>query len=164
MREHLLFTSRLFAEKIKNQRQRVEMKDFPYYAHVDAREEGIAVVLVTDNEYPERVAFGVLDKAHSIFGQSSDIKWADAHADTDLHTNPLTELLSKYQKPEEADSLLHLQTQLDEIKGILHNNIEQVIGMGDSLDKLIKESDDLSTMSKTFAKTAKRNNQCCKMW
>lgn len=36
------------------------------------------------------------------------------------------ELLKEYQNPEKADKMLKLQKNLDEIKDIMHKNIEEV--------------------------------------
>jgi hypothetical protein len=39
--------------------------------------------------------------------------------------------------------------------------MEGLLKRGEKLDDLVQKSDELSTQSKMFYKTAKKNNQCC---
>lgn len=51
---------------------------------------------------------------------------------------------------------MRVQAELDETKVILHKTIESVLERGDKLDSLVERSDALSTQSKLFYKTAKK--------
>lgn len=44
-----------------------------------------------------------------------------------------------------------------------HETIETAIERGQKIDTLIAKSDELSGSSKMFYKTAKKQNQCCKL-
>lgn len=69
--------------------------------------------------------------------------------------------LAKYQNPKEADAMTKIQTDLDETKIILHNTITALLQRGEKLDDLVAKSEDLSSQSKVFYKTARKTNQCC---
>lgn len=65
-----------------------------------------------------------------------------------------------YQNPAEADKLIKIQKGLDEVKDIMHKNIEEVLNRGETLDALMDKSEDLSATSLTFYKQSKKQNQC----
>ena len=65
------------------------------------------------------------------------------------------------QDPRKADKLTAIQTQLDEVKDVMHTNIEQLMQRGETLDSLMEKSQDLSSTSLQFYKQAKRANSCC---
>jgi synaptobrevin homolog YKT6 len=67
-----------------------------------------------------------------------------------------------YQDPRKADKLTAIQTQLDEVKDVMHTNIEQLMQRGETLDSLMAKSDDLGSASVQFYKQAKKANSCCK--
>lgn len=59
--------------------------------------------------------------------------------------------------------MTRLQADLDETKIILHNTISAVLQRGEKLDDLVAKSEDLSSQSKMFYKTARKTNQCCSL-
>lgn len=65
----------------------------------------------------------------------------------------LREYLEKYQDPEQADSILKIQKELDETKIVLHKTIESVLQRGEKIDDLVAKSDGLSSQSKMFYRT-----------
>jgi synaptobrevin family protein YKT6 len=73
----------------------------------------------------------------------------------------LESYLTKYQNPKEADAMTRIQTDIDETKIILHDAITGILQRGEKLDTLVAKSEDLSTQSKVFYKTARKTNQCC---
>jgi len=76
----------------------------------------------------------------------------------------LQSILNEFQDPKTADKLLKIQDTLDDIKEIMHKNIEEVLKRGETIDGLVAKSQDLSESSKIFYKQAKKQNQCCKAW
>jgi hypothetical protein len=66
---------------------------------------------------------------------------------------PLPELkdyIVKYQDPQQADSIMKIQKELDETKIVLHKTIESVLQRGEKIDDLVAKSDGLSAQSKMF--------------
>jgi synaptobrevin family protein YKT6 len=66
----------------------------------------------------------------------------------------LKEYLTKYQDPQQADSILKIQKELDETKIVLHKTIESVLQRGEKIDDLVAKSDGLSAQSKMFYRTS----------
>lgn len=102
---------------------------------------------ITDAEYPPRVGFSLLGKI----------------IDDSKNTN-IDEYLKSYQNPAKADKLTKIQHELDEVKTIMVDNIEQVLQRGEKLDSLVAKSQDLSKNAKIFRRQAKNVNSCCKSW
>lgn len=62
----------------------------------------------------------------------------------------LTEYITKYQDPIQADNIMKLQADLDETKVIMHKTIASVLERGEKIDTLVEKSDGLSQQSKMF--------------
>ena len=142
--------------------QRSSVEHASHHVHVHARESGLVLAAVCDEEYPSRVAYSLLMKVHSDFVAAYP-NWTTAKApikasdDFQLH-------MSKYQNPAELDSIVKIQNDIDETKVIMHKTIESVLERGVKLDTLVEKSTDLSSQSKMFYKTSKKANaRCCKM-
>jgi synaptobrevin family protein YKT6 len=131
------------------------------YVYVISKPSGIAGVCFTDQEYPQRVAFAILNKLLDEFSEKFGGKISQEKTDNCMPFPALDEALTKYQDPAEADKITKIQKDLEETKQVLHNTIEQVLARGEKLDDLIEQSDKLSMQSKAFYRTAKKHNQCC---
>lgn len=73
----------------------------------------------------------------------------------------LDSYLVKYQDPQQADTIMKVQQELDETKIVLHKTIESVLARGEKLDSLVDKSEALSASSRMFYKQAKKTNSCC---
>ena len=74
-------------------------------------------VVITDQEYPVRVAFSVLNKVLDEFSTSVP---ADSYSNPASISFPaLTTYLQQYQDPRQADNIMRVQQELDETKIIL---------------------------------------------
>lgn len=62
----------------------------------------------------------------------------------------LKQYIVKYQDPQQADSIMKIQKELDETKIVLHKTIESVLERGEKLDNLVEKSNGLSAQSKMF--------------
>ncbi|XP_063726548.1 synaptobrevin homolog YKT6-like [Symsagittifera roscoffensis] len=149
VQQFLKFTSEVVVGRT-NVEQRVRVQEKEYFCYCFVRTDGLSSVLISDNDYPQRVAFTLLMKILEEYKMSAS-----------MSSDWLQKLLMKYQDPHEADSLLKVQKELDETKVVLHSTIESVLNRGEKLDDLVAQSDALSATSKTFYTTAKKNNSCC---
>lgn len=142
--------------------------------------------MIADKEYPTRVAFSMLNKAFDDLLQQfalSDI----ATAQRPLPYAGLASLLSRFQDPHAADSLLKVQRDLDETKIILvrrraecastacadahswlcpgaaaqRKTIESTLERGEKIENLVERTNELSSQSKMFYRQARKANQCC---
>ncbi|KAF9336535.1 palmitoyltransferase [Podila minutissima] len=156
--EFMTFMSQTIAEKTQpGQRQSIEESN--YVGHVYARAEGVAGVVITDKEYPARVAFSLLNKILDEFTTRfpNSATWTP-----EACTYPeLPQYIVTYQDPKQGDTIMKVQRELDETKIILHKTIESVLERGEKMESLVERSDVLSTQSKMFYKTAKKQNSCC---
>ncbi|KAF2177517.1 snare-like protein [Zopfia rhizophila CBS 207.26] len=149
------------------QRQDVEEQDYVFHAY--GRTEGVAGIIVTDREYPALVAHQLLSKICDEFTTkytADKIKEPTFDKDKNiddpyLPLDALKEYIVKYQDPQQADSIMKIQKELDETKIVLHKTIESVLERGEKIDNLVDKSKVLSGASKAFYTKAKSQNSCC---
>lgn len=160
VQEFMDFTSKIIIERTTTA-QRTSIQDREYMCHAYLRSDSLAGVLISDQEYPNRVSFTLLSKVLDEFASKyASFQWPSA-GEAGLPYPELADFLNKYQNPREADAMTKIQTDLDETKIILHNTIEAVLERGEKLDDLVEKSEGLSMQSKAFYKTAKKTNSCC---
>lgn len=117
--------------------------------HIYGRSEGIAGVIMSDNDYPALVAHQILSKIVDEFlVKYPRAVWADSNPT--LAFPELKDYIIKYQDPSEADSIMKIQRELDETKIVLHKTIESILQRGEKIDDLVAKSDGLSSQSKMF--------------
>jgi len=162
----LVFSARTVTERTAlNTRQSVEAdQNVNAMVHVYVRSDGLASVIVSDSEYPSRVAHTLLSKVMDDFTNTyPPATWATVGEQTAKMTS-LGETLRKYQNPSEADPLMRLQKDLDDTKDILKNTLVNVLERGEKIDDLVARSSDLSFEAKAFYKTARKTNRCCTLF
>ncbi|KAH8428448.1 palmitoyltransferase YKT6 [Aspergillus melleus] len=155
--EFMTMFSKTVAERTKQgQRQDIEEQDFTF--HVYARTQNIAAVIISDKEYPSLAAHQILSKALDEF--------LAQNPNADSSRNPVTfpplrTYITTYQDPQQVDSIMKIQKELDETKIVLHKTIESVLERGEKIDDLVTKSEGLSAQSKMFYTSAKKQNSCC---
>ncbi|NXX21082.1 YKT6B protein, partial [Podargus strigoides] len=96
VQEFMTFTSQLIVER-SGPGSRASVKEQEYLCHVYVRSDGLAGVVIADNEYPQRVCFTLLDKVLDEFSrQVSRAEWPSGSPATISYT-ALDGYLSKYQ-------------------------------------------------------------------
>ncbi|XP_069781513.1 vesicle-associated membrane protein 8 isoform X1 [Narcine bancroftii] len=70
--------------------------------------------------------------------------------------------MASYNLDPGPDKLSNLQCQVDDVKGIMTQNIEKVLDRGEKLDDLIIKTDDLQATADSFQKTSTKIAR--KMW
>lgn len=162
VQEFMSFFAKTAAERTNpGVRQQIEQEQ--YIGSVYVRSDGLAGVAITDKEYPTRVAFSIINKIIDEFSsQVQRNKWASLNpASTASYYPNLRAHLTHFQTPNESDPILKVQRELDDTKVILHKTMDSLLQRGEKLDDLVAKSDQLSTQSKVFYKTAKKTNSCC---
>ena len=132
-----------------------------YVVHCYVRSDGLGGTVTTDAEYPARVAFVLLGELLEEFTTVQGDSWQAVTAPDSVSFPPMEDYLHKYQDPAAADKVTKIQKDLDETTQILHKTIDSVLERGVKLDSLVERSNDLSTQSKIFYKSAKKTNACC---
>lgn len=123
------------------------------------RRDGLACVVLTDKEYPARVAGDLIRLAVEAFVAAVPT-WATA-----VQCAPpvprLHELLTAYQQPDAVDKMTKIQNDLDDTKKVLVKSIDDLMIREQELNKLVDKSEDLSFQSKAFMKSSQAMNGCC---
>ncbi|KAI9695240.1 MAG: palmitoyltransferase [Bogoriella megaspora] len=146
--EFMSLFSKTVAERTKpGQRQDVEEQSYTFHAY--GRSEGVAGVIISDQEYPALVAHQLLSKVVDEF-LTKYPRSTFASSNQELPFPQLKEYIVKYQDPQQADSIMKIQKELDETKITLHKTIESMLERGEKIDNLVAKSDGLSTQSKMF--------------
>lgn len=119
--------------------QRQSIQENGYVAHVYVRAtEPLAGVIITDQEYPVRVAYSLLNKILDEFTAKVPRTTWEPKADearrqsasgmgakvstaalVDSYSKELQAYVAKYQDPKQADTIMRVQQELDETKIIL---------------------------------------------
>ena len=126
--------------------------------------------MITDQEYPVRPAFSLLQKVLDEF--TTTVPKSAYSNPSSISFPQLQAYLEKYQDPKQADAIMRVQQELDETKiilvrrypslqlphsiGVQHKTIESVLERGTKLDDLVDRSNALSSSSKMFYKKAKQ--------
>ena len=159
IREMLAFFSKSIVQRTQpTQRQTVQHEE--YNVHVYVRADGLAGVVTADLEYPPRVAFVLLGELLEQFSGTVP-GWQNAPGAQAITFPYIQEAILKYQNPAEADSIMRIQTQIDDTRDVLHNTIDNLLTRGEKLDALVEKSDELSAQSKLFYRPARKTNSCC---
>lgn len=140
-------------------RQDIEERAHTFHAYGSS--QGIAGIIISDAEYPALVAHQLLSKIVDEFTSQNP---RSSYSSTSVTSRPypqLKEYIQKYQDPNQADSIMKVQRELDETKIVLHKTIESVLERGEKIDSLVAKSDGLSAQSKMFYQQAKKQNSCC---
>lgn len=138
------------------------VKHREYVCHCQIFQNNLAVCALSDDEYPQRVAFSLIQQAADLFQRQYEAsKWNTAEKDQSMTVTGLDALLLKFQDPSEADKILKIKKDLEETKTIVYKSIEQMLERGDRLEDLASKSNDLSFQSKAFMKQAEKMNSCC---
>lgn len=160
VQEFMIFVSKTIVERTQAA-ARQSVKEGEYMLQVYVRGDNLAGVLISDHEYPNRVAHTLITKILDEFTASvPKSNWLTGN-ESNIDFSILPQYLVKYQNPKEADALTKIQNDLDETKIILHDTIKAVLERGEKLDDLVAKSDSLSSHSKAFYKTARKTNSCC---
>jgi len=122
-----------------------------YTFHAYGRSEGVCGLMITDHEYPSLVAHQLLSKVCDEFlSKYPRSAFANATESANMSYPELKDYIVKYQDPQQADSIMKIQKELDETKIVLHKTIESVLERGEKIDNLVQKSDELSASSKMF--------------
>ncbi|KAF1999652.1 snare-like protein [Amniculicola lignicola CBS 123094] len=158
--EFMTLFAKTVAERTRPaQRQDVEEQAYTFHAY--GRTEGVCGIIITDHEYPALVAHQLLSKICDEFLAKYPRSAFSADSTTTLPFPELKDYIVKYQDPQQADSIMKIQKELDETKIVLHKTIESVLERGEKIDNLVAKSDGLSAQSKMFYTQAKKQNSCC---
>lgn len=163
LKENIRFHSRTFASTTAmGRRQSIEEENLGK-CYVWVHPQGVAATVLADQEYPMQVAFRMISELLRHFLEENAGKWEDATKDLNLAWANGEEMFRRFQNPAEADKVLKIQKELDDVKDVVTTTMGKLIQRGIDLDELARKSSDLSSSSNQFRRAAQKNNQCCKL-
>lgn len=133
--------------------------------YVDIAKNGLAVAIIADEEYPSKVIMQISKEVMQMFAIAhTEEEFKAVNKDVNWPMPELDIKIKKYQDPKEADKLLKLQTNLEEVTTIMNKNLDDLLKRGETLDDLMKKSKDVSSVSYNFYKKARESNKkCCSL-
>ncbi len=135
----------------------------PFVVHSYVRPDGVACAIVTDEHYDKRVAFVLISKQLTKFDKENNpSNYQNLLKDLDAQPEFMKNDLQNYRDPKSADLLTKIHSQVQDVKGVVQQSINQVLANGETIDGLVDKSDDLDKQSKQFLKQSKKANSCCK--
>eukprot|EP01066_Platyproteum_vivax_P015798 Platyproteum_vivax@DN6933_c0_g1_i2.p1 len=125
--------------------------------------DGLGILMLSDKEYPDRVAFTCVQEVYREFLQQFPLEWQNATADNQIDfTKQIKEKIVKYKNPETVDKLTAVQSKVDQTQEIMRDNVQKLLKNGEDLEGLVAKSEDLSDKSKMFYKSSKKLKfKCC---
>lgn len=152
----------------KGMKQQIDKDQLVAYIKKDVGSMGLASVVITDKEYPSRVAFDLTEVMLQNFLKFAQDKKLTGVVNVARNEGmfqkdfspSLKDLHTKYQEPTERDKILKAKQSIDEINKLVHLKIDQVLKNGEQIDELIAKSPDLSNSAKSFYVQSKNSN-CC---
>ena len=163
LKDFLNFHSRLVIERVqKDTHAQVQLEKGICYAI--ANEDKIGVTLISDEEYPKRVAIDFLLKIHDNFKTflaQQNVNLNSIEKDTDLKFDYIATEIEAWQDPSKKDNIMKLQNELNDVHYIMKQNLIELLKREENLESLMAKSQDLSSASVNFYKQAKKTNSCC---
>ncbi|XP_038060796.1 vesicle-associated membrane protein 7-like [Patiria miniata] len=121
---------------------------------------GITYLCATSQDFSKKKSYAFLDEIiRRVTTSSLDqrVQHAGEHElDRDLSIVLSQEMDHYSHLKESASNIDNLQSQVDEVKGIMIQNIDKVLSRGEKLDDLMQKTEDLEASAQSFQKTAKR--------
>lgn len=90
--------------------------------------QGVSGVIISDKEYPSRVAFSLLNKIMD----ETLTKYPQWKTAETIEYSELAQYIQKYQDPQQADNIMKVQKELDETTAILVRKEERMKCKADS--------------------------------
>lgn len=167
IKEFIKFHARTIMERTESgKRLSVQLEQNMGQAHAWVHPSGLGGCVLSGPDYPMRVAYQLISEVIRIFLEKMPGKWENVTADVDLAAQipEMEALFKKFQNPEEADKITKIEKDLDDVKCVVVQSMEDILKRGENLESLMAKSNDLSASSTQFYRTAKKNNQCCQWY
>ena len=163
LKDFLKFHSRLVIERVqKDVHAQVQLEKGICYAF--SGEDKIGVTIICDEEYPKRVAIEFNLKIHDnfkLFQTQNNLNLNSIEKDTDVKYDYIANEIEEWQDPSKKDNIMKLQNELNDMQDIMRQNMNELLKREESLENLMKKSEDLSATSVNYYIQAKKTNRCC---
>lgn len=139
--------------------------------HFVADDNNRVYTVVTDKQYPPRVAFALLDEVQSKFLTKVGDKSLSAREGALSKTmrSSFQDVCLKYEDIKNVDKLASVQGKVDVVKSIMEDNIQQMLANEEKLESISANAENLNEQAKVFQNRStqlRRAMKCkaIKMW
>ncbi|XP_013407377.1 vesicle-associated membrane protein 7 [Lingula anatina] len=129
------------------------------YAFHCVVENGIIYMCVSAASFGKRQPYAFLTEIKRMFQSGSLASRAITALPFELNRDfaqVLAQNMEKFSSSSGGDNMSAVQKQVNEVKGIMTQNIEKVLERGEKLDTLVERSEELEGTSKMFSTTARK--------
>ncbi|XP_065181587.1 uncharacterized protein LOC135812190 [Sycon ciliatum] len=141
----------------KNTEKRVTFHAGEYNYHV-INSDGLSYIVMANKNLQDKYAFAYLRDIRTRFAQGPLVERAITAKSYELRRDFTHVLGSQMEFHREEmnrpNRLEELSSQVEEVKGIMTQNIERVLERGEKLDILVEKAADLEADASTFKKTS----------
>ncbi|SBT76302.1 prenylated protein, putative [Plasmodium ovale] len=127
--------------------------------------DNICPVVIATDDYPDRVAFYMINEIYMDFIRSVPKKeWSEVKQDNKISFN-LNSYLEKYKDPLACDAIAQTNIKISENIEKVRVTMDTLIRNRENLDVLVDKSKDLSSTTKQLFKQSKKlkRKQCCRI-
>jgi len=132
------------------------------YSHLNylfhyVKEDGVTYLCITDDDFERARAFQFLTDVKHRFEQTygrSRIHDALPYAMNSDFAPLLASEMKRYSESRDDDTLSRVEGQLDELKNIMVQNIDNIACRGERLELLVNKAENLNATSVSFQKTS----------
>lgn len=133
--------------------------DKDFRVHCSLQKNAKHVIVITDQDYPEPVAYRILEKIVSMNENQKEQEEQGEQKEQEYLMN----IFSFYEDPLN-DTIYRMKKDIEETKQILHSSIEKLFLRGEKLEDLIAKTDQLSQETKSFFRRTKKVNRWCPLF
>lgn len=113
-------------------------------------------LVVTPEAYKQSHAFSFLRELSGTFEKmhAATFPTANAHSLTRSSYKLFIQLVSKYQYPDELDKVAAVSEQVEQVKGIMQDNINNVMTNNENLEDLVQNTENMGREASEFQRGA----------
>lgn len=121
-------------------------------------------LIITARDYQQRTAFKLLAELRREFDArfGNDIQTARRSSLSRAAKDLLRGLCDKYNQIQNVDKVAAVSLQVDEVKGVMQNNIQSVLRNQENIETLLDQTDTMKNEATGFQRSAHRAKD--KMW
>lgn len=136
----------------------------PNKFHFTMDNDELVFAAITTKDYPIRLAFQMISTVQQEivpkFG-SKALTCRENGLDKDC-LKPLSQIAATYDDRTKVDKLSEVMSQVDTVKGVMHNNIQVVLANTEKMEVVEQKTNDLNEQAKVFRNTGRKLRK--EMW
>jgi len=131
-------------------------------------DDGICYMALFDRGYPKNLAFAFLEDIHRLFQEELKREFGTGSVDYRSHVETIekpyyfikfdrqiTKKKAEYRDPSSSKALSRLNESLNDVQGIMKQNLDEILQRGENLEEVGAKASKLQQGSKEFMKTTR---------